>query len=69
MGMMGGRVGMMRMHMGMPGMMGMAPWRHFINRDEIIARLEGYLKQLQAEEKGVAERIEEIKKRGQSEQA
>ena len=75
-----GRMGMMR-HMGMMGpgmgmgagmmerMAGMtrvAPWRHFVSREEIAARLEEYLKQLQAEEKAVSERIEELKKKGES---
>jgi len=56
-----------RMGMGEIGMgtMGIDPWRHFVSREEIIARLEGYLKQLQLEEKGVSERIEELKKPGQ----
>jgi hypothetical protein len=40
--------------------------RHFISREEIITRLEEYLKQLQAEAKGVEERIAEMKKRGES---
>jgi hypothetical protein len=36
--------------------------RRFIPREEIIARLEEYLKQLQAETKGVGERLAELKK-------
>jgi len=35
--------------------------RHFIPREERIARLEEYLNQLQAEAKGVEERLEELK--------
>jgi len=39
-----------------------APFRrHFITREEQIARLEEYLKELQAEAKGVEERIAELK--------
>jgi hypothetical protein len=64
MGMMG-RMGMM----GGPGMVGVAPWRRFISRAEIIARLEEYLKQIQLEEKAVQERTEAIKKYGQQPQA
>ncbi len=64
MGMMGG-MGMMRPGM-MGGMGGFAPWRRFTNSEERVARLEAYLKQLQAEEKGVQERIDELKKSGQS---
>jgi hypothetical protein len=44
---------------------GMGFRRHFIPREEIIARLEGYLKQLQAEAKGVEERIAELKTKGE----
>jgi hypothetical protein len=40
--------------------------RHFISREEIITRLEEYLKQLQAEAKGVEERIAEMKETGES---
>jgi hypothetical protein len=40
--------------------------RHFISREEIVSQLEEYLKQLQAETKGVEERIAEMKKRGES---
>lgn len=40
--------------------------RHFIPREEVIARLEEYLKQLQAESKGVEERITELKGKGES---
>ena len=36
--------------------------RHFTSREEIAARLEEYLKQLQAEAKGVEERLAELKK-------
>ena len=43
--------------------------RHFIPREEIIARLEEYLKQLQAEAKGVEERITELKTKGESQEA
>jgi hypothetical protein len=42
---------------------GMRFHRRFISQDEVINRLEEYLKQLQAEAKGVEERIAEIKKR------
>ena len=45
---------------------GMRFHRHFISREEIIIRLEEYLKQLQAEAKGVEERIAEMKKKGES---
>jgi len=41
---------------------GMKFHRHFISREDIITRLEEYLKQLQAEAKGVEERIAEMKK-------
>jgi hypothetical protein len=43
---------------------GMGFHRHFIPREEIITRLEEYLKQLQAEAKGVEERIAELNKEG-----
>jgi hypothetical protein len=36
--------------------------RRFVSREEIISRLEEYLKQLQAEAKAVEERIAEMKK-------
>ncbi len=36
--------------------------RRFISREEVIAKLEEYLKQLQAEAKGAEERIAELKK-------
>lgn len=36
--------------------------RHFISKDEVIAKLEEYLKRLQAEAQGVEERIAELKK-------
>lgn len=55
--MMGGHTGMR--HTG-PGF-----GRHFLSRDEIIARLEEYQKQLQAEAKGVEEHIAELKKKGE----
>ena len=48
---------------------GMGFRRHFIPREEIIARLEEYLKQLQAEAKGVEERIAELRKKDESQQA
>jgi len=38
--------------------------RRFPTREEIIAELEEYLKQLQAEVKGVEERIAEFRKGG-----
>jgi hypothetical protein len=38
--------------------------RRFISKEEIVARLEEYLKQLQAEVKGVEERLVELKKEG-----
>lgn len=38
--------------------------RGFPTREEIIAELEEYLKQLQAEVKGVEERIAELQKKG-----
>jgi hypothetical protein len=40
--------------------------RHFISRDEVITRLEEYLKQLQAEAKGVEEHIAELKASSES---
>lgn len=40
---------------------GYGPWR-FPTREEVIGELEEYLKQLQAEVKGVAERIAELRK-------
>ena len=43
---------------------GMGFHRRFISQEEIVARLEEYLKQLQAEAKGVEERIAELKKKG-----
>ena len=45
---------------------GMRFQRHFISHEEIITRLEEYLNQLQAEAKGVEERIAEMKKMGES---
>ena len=41
---------------------GMGFHRRFVSREEIISKLEEYLKQLQAEAKGVEERIAELKK-------
>ncbi|MDO9333170.1 MAG: hypothetical protein Q7T57_01425 [Dehalococcoidales bacterium] len=41
---------------------GMRFHRYFISHEEIIAGLEEYLKQLQAEAKGVEERLAELKK-------
>jgi hypothetical protein len=41
---------------------GMKFHRHFISREDMVTRLEEYLKQLQAEAKGVEERIAEMKK-------
>jgi hypothetical protein len=38
--------------------------RRYISRDEVINRLGEYLKQLQAEAKGVEERIAEMKEHG-----
>ena len=38
------------------------PHRHFPTREEVIAQLDEYLKNLQAEAKGVQERIDELKK-------
>jgi hypothetical protein len=38
--------------------------RRFPTREEIIAELEEYLKQLKAEAKGVEERIAELRKEG-----
>jgi hypothetical protein len=43
---------------------GMGFHRRFVSREEIIIRLEEYLKQLQAEAKGVEEHIAELKKEG-----
>ena len=59
---------MMGMHrgMGMGAGMSMGFGRRFISREEIIARLEEYLKQLQSEAKGVEEHISELKKKGES---
>ena len=59
----GGR-GMMGRRMGGFGMGTGMGFRRFISRDEIISRFEEYLRQLQAEAKGVKERIAEIKKEG-----
>jgi len=38
------------------------PPRRFLTREEVIAQLEEYLKQLQLEAKGVEERIAELRK-------
>ena len=38
------------------------PPRYFITKEEVIAQLEEYLNDLQAEAKGVEERIAELKK-------
>ena len=62
-----GHQGVMGRGMGMG--MGMGFGRRFISRDEIISRLEEYLKQLQAEAKGVEERIAELRRKGESQQA
>jgi hypothetical protein len=43
---------------------GMGFYRNFIPHEEIITKLEEYLKQLQAEAKGVEERIAELKTKG-----
>ena len=64
-----GHGGMMGRGMGMGMGMGMGFGRRFINRDEIIGRLEEYLKELQGEAKGVEERIAELKRKGESQQA
>jgi hypothetical protein len=48
---------------------GMGFHRHFIPSEEIIARLEEYLKQLHAEAKGVEERIAELRKKDEPQQA
>ena len=48
---------------------GMEFHRRFVSREEVINNLEEYLKQLQAEAKGVEERIAELKKEGESQQA
>ena len=40
--------------------------RQFVSREEILSKLEEYLKQLQAEAKGVEERIAEMKKKAES---
>ena len=39
-----------------------SPMRHFPTREEVTAQLEEYLKNLQAEAKGVEERLSELKK-------
>ncbi len=38
------------------------PHRRFLTREEVIAQLEEYLKNLQAEARGVEERIAELRK-------
>jgi hypothetical protein len=55
---MGGPMGMMGMRMGM------GFGRRFLSREEIISRLEEYQKQLEAEAKGVEEKITELRKQG-----
>lgn len=40
------------------------PLRHFPTREETIQEMEDYLKQLQAEAKGVEERLAEMKEEG-----
>ena len=45
---------------------GMGFHRRFISQEEIVARLEDYLKQLQAEAKGVEEKMAELKKAKES---
>jgi hypothetical protein len=40
--------------------------RRFISREEVVNRLEEYLKQLQAEAKGVEDRIAELKKESET---
>ena len=55
--------------MGMMHGMGMGFGRRFISRDEIIARLEEYYKQLLAEARGVEERIAELRQKGESAKA
>lgn len=48
---------------------GMGFHRRFVSREEVINNLEEYLKQLQAEAKGVEERIAELKTKGEPQQA
>ena len=48
---------------------GMGFHRRFISREEIVNRLGEYLKQLQAEAKGVEERIAELNKEGKAQQS
>lgn len=43
---------------------GMGFQRRFVSREEMISSMEDYLKQLQAEVKGVEERLAEMKKEG-----
>ena len=71
MGMMG--MGPMAMkHMGMGGwgmgeeMAGAAPWRKFMSFEEKIEKLQGYLRQLQLEEKAVQEKIDLIRRKSES---
>jgi hypothetical protein len=62
------------MHMGMDPSMGMGAgmgmekpsWRKFMSSDEKIAKLEDYLKDLQAEQKAVEEKIAFIRNKAQS---
>ncbi len=65
-----GMMGPMGMkHMGMGGwgmgeeMQGAAPWRKFMGSEEKIEKLQGYLKQLQMEEKAVQEKIDFLRKK------
>ena len=44
-------------------------YRRFISREEVISNLEEYLKQLQAEAKGVEEHLTKLKEEGESPQA
>ena len=61
MGMMPGmamhKMGMMGMGMGMKGMGG---WRMFYTKEEKMAKLQEYLKDLQMEEKGVQEMLDKM---------
>ena len=59
MGMMPGMGMGMGMHM---GMMSKGMWRKFMTKEEKMAMMEEYLKQLQMEEKGVMEKLDMMKK-------
>ena len=48
---------------------GMGFHRRFTSREEVISTLEEYLKQLQAEAKGVEDHLAELKKEGESPRA